>query len=210
MLLTLAAQNQPPQKNEAVSLNKQTVRQAESKTVAPAEQTQPQKVEAAQTVATQPTAPAKVETPAPKPMQQPKPKPVSPRVTTSSEAQQIAKNMAAQRGWIGHQWNALESLWGKESNWEIGRLNKSSLACGIAQSYPCSKIYPELAKIANDKGMSLDRYIRSIAVHRNGKMYLPNPNAQLEIAWGGKYITERYGTPSSAYAFWLSKSPHWY
>lgn len=31
-----------------------------------------------------------------------------------------------------------------------------------------------------------------------------------QIAWGLDYIGQRYGSPSNAYATWLSRKPHWY
>lgn len=52
----------------------------------------------------------------------------------------IAKAKAAERGWTGAEWNALEELWHNESGWKPTAKNPSSGACGIPQAYPCSKI----------------------------------------------------------------------
>lgn len=35
-------------------------------------------------------------------------------------------------------------------------------------------------------------------------------NAKTQIAWGLKYIKERYGNPANAYSKWKGRSPHWY
>jgi len=35
-------------------------------------------------------------------------------------------------------------------------------------------------------------------------------NYRTQIRWGEGYIHDVYGTPSNAYALWLSRSPHWY
>lgn len=53
---------------------------------------------------------------------------------------EVGRIMAAQRGWTGDQWNALYSLWMKESKWNPNSRNFWSGACGIPQAYPCSKI----------------------------------------------------------------------
>lgn len=128
-----------------------------------------------------------------------------PVVQTPVTPREIALSKAVARGWTGAEWNALEKLLGNESNWEIGRLNKTSLACGIGQSLPCSKMYPGLD---NDT-------IRANIVERDGKWYLANPNAEQEIEWTLGYIQERYGSPSKALYFWHNLAPsyngtHWY
>lgn len=53
---------------------------------------------------------------------------------------EVGRIMAAQRGWTGDQWNALYSLWMKESKWNPNSRNFWTGACGIPQAYPCSKI----------------------------------------------------------------------
>lgn len=81
----------------------------------------------------------------------------------------------------------LDVLWSRESGWETGRLNPSSHACGIPQALPCTKIYP------NFYSMEIE--------WRDGKKYLKNPNEQIEIAWGLKYIERRYGNACVALEF---------
>lgn len=59
---------------------------------------------------------------------------------TASTPREIGRQMAAERGWVGKQWEALDILWGKrESGWNPKARNKSG-ACGIPQALPCSKI----------------------------------------------------------------------
>lgn len=100
-------------------------------------------------------------------------------------------------------WACLQKLWGSESGWEAGRLNPSSLAVGIPQALPPSKIYPDFPNMERTT--------------RNGKLYLVNPDYKREIDWGLNYIKSRYKSPCLAYNFWLSKAPingkiygHWY
>jgi hypothetical protein len=42
--------------------------------------------------------------------------------------------MAADRGWVGSQWVALDNLWTRESNWDPNAVNPDSGAYGIPQS----------------------------------------------------------------------------
>jgi len=81
------------------------------------------------------------------------------------------------------QWNGsqelscLERLWERESHWNHRAVNKRTGACGIPQSYPCSKM----------KGMGAEYGVN----HRR------NPWPQ--IAWGLGYIENRYGSPCAAW-----------
>jgi hypothetical protein len=89
--------------------------------------------------------------------------------------------MAAEYGWTGSQWQALDLLWHKESHWcptswnnrytcpahDIGPPSGSSGACGIPQADPCSKI----------TDMSVAGQIR----------------------WGLDYIRQKYHTPTAAW-----------
>jgi len=83
--------------------------------------------------------------------------------------------------------SCLETLWDIESGWQEGRLNPSSLACGISQALPCTNIYPNFYEMERE--------------WRNGKYYLVNPNRSLEIEWGLNYIEERYGDACAALEF---------
>lgn len=96
----------------------------------------------------------------------------------------IGQRMAAARGWLGPQWDALYALWNGESGWDPLAHNASSGAHGIPQALPGNK----MAAFGAD--------------------WYNNPTTQ--IAWGDDYIAGRYGTPSNAYGQWLNRSPHWY
>ncbi|MDO8513244.1 MAG: hypothetical protein Q7S37_01970 [bacterium] len=79
---------------------------------------------------------------------------------------------------VGH-WSSLEALWARESGWNYRAYNRYSGACGIPQAMPCSK---------------------------GGANFRNDPKQQIE--WGLRYISGRYGNPSRAWGFWLSR--HWY
>lgn len=85
-------------------------------------------------------------------------------------------------GWGNDQFECLDALWTRESNWDYTAQNPSSGAYGIPQALPASK----MATAGND--------------------YLTNPVTQ--IKWGLGYIGERYGTPCGAWAH--SESVGWY
>jgi uncharacterized protein YabE (DUF348 family) len=65
---------------------------------------------------------------------------VGTKVQYANDAIQLGHDMAAARGWTGANWDALYSLWMKESGWNPNTANRTSGACGIPQAYPCSKI----------------------------------------------------------------------
>ena len=114
---------------------------------------------------------------------------------------EYARQLLEARG-QGAQFGCLERLWTNESAWEPGRLNPSSFAAGIPQALPGSKIYgPGFKSMAR--------------VNRGGRLYLANPNPQLEVQWGVDYILGRYKTPCNAWAFWQRTDArphpgHWY
>lgn len=59
---------------------------------------------------------------------------------THMSPRELGRQMAAERGWTGHNWEALDALWNRESGWNPNARNRSSGACGIPQALPCSKI----------------------------------------------------------------------
>ena len=75
------------------------------------------------------------------------------------------------------QFQCLEKLWQAESHWNHRARNKRTGACGIPQSYPCSKM--------SDWGKTY------------GVDHRTNPWPQ--VAWGLAYIDKRYGTPCAAW-----------
>lgn len=95
----------------------------------------------------------------------------------------IAKILCIPYGWsIGAQWNALDMLWTRESNWSKTATNASSGAYGIPQSLPASKMASAGANWRT--------------------------NASTQIKWGLKYIKSRYGSPVNAWAH--EQSAGWY
>ncbi|MEB4613228.1 hypothetical protein OOT08_01095, partial [Leucobacter sp. M11] len=91
---------------------------------------------------------------------------------------------AIARGYVGSdtEFNCLNSLWERESNWNVSAMNTSSGAYGIPQSLP------------GDKMASA------------GADWQTNPDTQ--IRWGLGYIQGRYGSPCNAWAH--SESVGWY
>jgi hypothetical protein len=89
----------------------------------------------------------------------------------------IARAMAASRGWGGSQWTCLDKLWMRESKFETTVRNPHSGAYGIPQALPGSKMAAA------------------------GADWRTNPATQ--ITWGLNYISARYGSPCNAWSYWL-------
>ncbi len=106
----------------------------------------------------------------------------APVATYEGDTRALGAEMAAARGWGGGQFQCLEELWTRESNWNPTAMNPSSGAYGIPQSLPGSK----MASVGAD--------------------WRTNPVTQ--ITWGLNYIAGRYGTPCAALAH--SHSVGWY
>ena len=79
-----------------------------------------------------------------------------------------------------HQVQAMEFVITNESGFRPDAINKSSGACGMPQSLPCSKMNCELSF----------------------------EGAECQLRWMASYVKNRYGTPLQAQAFWQEK--HWY
>lgn len=102
---------------------------------------------------------------------------------TKAEYQAYAKDLCINTyGWTENDFNCLVKLWERESNWNPNAHNKNSGAHGIPQSLPASKMASE------------------------GDDYYTNGKTQ--IRWGLKYIKNRYGTPTNAWAH--SQQKGWY
>ena len=97
-------------------------------------------------------------------------------------AKAIAADLVAARGWSAGQFDCLDSLWTKESNWKVSADNPTSSAYGIPQALPGSK----MASAGSDW----------------------RTNAHTQISWGLGYIADRYGSPCGAWSH--SKSHNWY
>lgn len=106
----------------------------------------------------------------------------APATRSSGSPKAIARSMAAARGWGADQFSCLDKLWTKESSWRVNADNPSSSAYGIPQALPGSK----MASIGSDW----------------------RTNAATQIAWGLGYISERYGSPCSAWGH--SVAVNWY
>jgi resuscitation-promoting factor RpfB len=99
----------------------------------------------------------------------------------------LGKQLAAQRGWTGAEWDALDALWERESGWSnTADTRKSGLdppdasvfAYGVAQARNYTK-YPK-AGWPEDKGGRSDTRTQEV--------------------WGLDYIQGRYGSPVMAKA----------
>lgn len=110
-----------------------------------------------------------------------KPVPDIPDVKPGSN-RALGRELAAARGWGDDQFQCLDNLWTRESNWRHTAENKSSGAYGIPQSLPGSK----MGSVASD--------------------WRTNPATQIE--WGLNYIKGRYATPCGAWGAFQSKG--WY
>ena len=85
----------------------------------------------------------------------------------------IAAALLSEFGWSQDQFSCLDSLWTRESNWNVHADNPSSSAYGIPQALPGSKMASA------------------------GADWATNPVTQ--IRWGLGYIQDRYGSPCSAW-----------
>ncbi|HLS03228.1 MAG TPA: ubiquitin-like domain-containing protein [Actinomycetales bacterium] len=110
-----------------------------------------------------------------------KPVPKAPEVKPGSN-RALGKEMAAARGWGDDQFQCLNNLWTRESNWNHTAANSSSGAYGIPQALPGSK----MGSVASD--------------------WRTNPATQ--ITWGLNYIKGRYSTPCGAWNFFQNRG--WY
>lgn len=106
----------------------------------------------------------------------------STRTVTSSGARGIASSIAASRyGWGADQFSCLDSLWERESGWNVHASNPSG-AYGIPQALPGSKMGASGGDWRND--------------------------ATTQITWGLGYIDGRYGNPCDAWDSFRAKG--WY
>jgi hypothetical protein len=97
----------------------------------------------------------------------------------------LGKRMAAEYGWTGYEWTALDAIVRRESNWNPCRHFPSTTncsyagpsACAIPQAYPCSKL---------------------LAFCGTATIGACPPRRQ--IRWLLQYVDGRYGSPSVALA----------
>jgi Transglycosylase SLT domain len=105
---------------------------------------------------------------------------LGPSNSSAQQNQKLGQAMAAQKGWTGAQWNALNQLIMDESGWRNNAQNPTSTAYGI--------------------GQFLDSTWASFGPKTS--------NPSLQIAYTLAYIEERYGTPANALAH--ENAYHWY
>ena len=101
--------------------------------------------------------------------------------TPSGSPQQIAQQMLDAAG-QGGQFSCLDSLWSRESGWNVSASNPSSGAYGIPQALPGSK----MASAGPDW----------------------QSNAATQIKWGLSYIDSTYGSPCGAWSH--EEATGWY
>ena len=101
---------------------------------------------------------------------------------SDSDPRDIARALMGDFGFSQDQFGCLDSLWTRESNWNVYADNPTSSAYGIPQSLPGEK----MASAGSD--------------------WATNPVTQ--IKWGLGYIRDRYGSPCSAWGH--SESVGWY
>jgi hypothetical protein len=94
----------------------------------------------------------------------------------------VARAMLASYGWSSGQFSCLDSLWTKESGWNVRADNPTSSAYGIPQALPGRK----MASAGSD--------------------WRTNPATQ--IRWGLGYIKSTYGSPCAAWGH--SQANNWY
>lgn len=101
---------------------------------------------------------------------------------SSGSPREIAQDRLDDFGWDQNQWDCLDNLWERESNWDHTAENPSSGAYGIPQSLPADKMA------------------------ESGSDWRTNPATQID--WGLNYIDDRYGSPCAAWSH--SESTGWY
>ncbi len=151
--------------------------------------------------APKPTKPS-TQQPAPKPTPKPTAEPSAPSTqepnvgagvgpgTTPASARQLARSMAAARGWNASEATCLDSLWHRESSWNFKAKNPYSTARGIPQ-----------AMMSIHFGADWRSSAAALA-------YLQTPRIQIE--WGLNYIQRHrnFSTPCGALEFWQENN--WY
>ncbi len=98
------------------------------------------------------------------------------------DPRQIAQAMLPEFGFSSDQFSCLDSLWTKESGWNVSADNPTSSAYGIPQALPGSKMATA------------------------GADWATNPATQ--IRWGLGYIQDSYGSPCAAWGH--SQAYNWY
>ena len=101
---------------------------------------------------------------------------------STADPKTLAKALMPQYGMSTSEFGCLDSLWTKESGWNVHADNPSSSAYGIPQALPGSKMASA------------------------GPNWESNPETQ--IRWGLGYIQSRYGSACNAWGH--SQASNWY
>ena len=101
---------------------------------------------------------------------------------TTGDPRDVARAMLATHGFGQDQFSCLDSLYTRESGWNVHADNPTSSAYGIPQALPGSKMSSA------------------------GSDWADNPATQIE--WGLGYIKNRYGSPCAAWSH--SEANNWY
>lgn len=99
---------------------------------------------------------------------------------SDSAPRDIGRALLGEFGFSSDQFGCLDSLWTRESGWNMHADNPTSSAYGIPQALT--------------------------ATHNLGSDYMTNPVTQIQ--WGLDYIRDRYGSPCGAWGH--SQSTGWY
>ncbi|MGP5147167.1 tape measure protein [Corynebacterium variabile] len=99
----------------------------------------------------------------------------------TGDTKSIVKQIFAKKGWTGSQWTDADFIITRESGWDPTATNPSSGAYGLFQFLGATK-----------------------------QTYLPGPDYSVPTQGkaGARYITDRYGDPHGAAAFW--RANNWY
>ena len=92
---------------------------------------------------------------------------------------------------------AFNRLVGRESGQDPLAVNSSSLACGIPQALPCSKLL-DYANIAHPP----------ITSYTLAKQYIALVPTETQLEWMREYVKNRYGNANNALAFHTANG--WY
>lgn len=109
----------------------------------------------------------------PKAVEKPIIKPATPKAPVA-KATGTKEQWMAQAGIPNSEWKYVDYIVSKESGWNPNAVNKSSGACGLVQSLPCSKLGTNWRN----------------PVHA--------------LIWQKNYVKARYGGYAQAYAFWVA------
>ncbi|MBX6382600.1 MAG: lytic transglycosylase domain-containing protein [Microbispora sp.] len=104
------------------------------------------------------------------------------RAPAKVRSKAYAFRLVTRHTWSGEQFQCLDNLWTRESNWDHRAYNQGSGAYGIPQALPGRK----MGYVAPDWRF----------------------NPQTQIKWGLRYIKGRYGSPCGAWGHF--RSHNWY